>query len=297
MRIGSPPTVLIREQVQLAACTSFRVGGPAQWYAEPVSIADLSHCLLWASEQGLPLTFLGAGSNLLVSDRGVLGMVINTRKLRGCQVINEGLLWGAAGEPVVRLARLAAERGWSGLEWAIGIPGTVGGAVAMNAGAHGMCTAEVLSEIHILDQDHRPQVLCPSDLEFRYRSSLLHRRPWVVTGAYFWLKTGFDPAQILAQTEKNWEQRRLSQPYDLPSCGSVFRNPPQHSAGWLIEQTGLKGHRIGGAQVAQRHANFILNYDHARAEDIHRLIRFVQQQVWERWSLWLEPEVRLLGEF
>lgn len=297
MVIYSPPAVLLREQVKLAPLTSLRVGGPAQWYGEPLSTPDLQACLGWARQRDLPVTVLGAGSNLLISDRGLPGVVISTRKLRGIQILEDGVIWGAAGEPLVRLARLAAEQGWSGLEWGIGIPGTVGGAVAMNAGAQGMETGAVISQVDILDHDQTLQVLQPADLEFRYRSSLVQQRPWVVTGAYFRLRTGFDPAQILAQTEQNWQQRRSSQPYDLPSCGSVFRNPQGYAAGWLIEQTGLKGYRIGGAEVAHRHANFILNADHATAQDIHQLIHFIQDQVWQRWSLWLEPEVRILGMF
>ncbi len=297
MVIYSPPAVSLREQVILAPLTSLRVGGPAQWYCEPLSTPDLVSCLSWARARHLPITLLGAGSNLLISDQGLPGLVVSTRKLRGIQVLSEGVIWGAAGEPLVRLARLAAEQGWSGMEWAIGIPGTVGGAVAMNAGAQGLTTAEVLSQICILDEDWTPRVMQPADLKFRYRSSLIHERPWVVTGAYFQLQTGFDPQQISTQTEQNWQRRRSSQPYDLPSCGSVFRNPPGYAAGWLIEQTGLKGYRIGGAQVAHRHANFILNADHATAADVYQLIHLVQNQVQQRWSLQLEPEVRILGAF
>jgi UDP-N-acetylmuramate dehydrogenase len=287
----------IRSDVVLAPYTTFRVGGRAEWYCEPQSIAELQRDLQWAKESSLPVTVLGAGSNLLISDSGLSGLVINTRKLRGIQSMGQGQLWAAAGEPLVKLARLAAEQGWSGLEWAIGIPGTVGGGVVMNAGAHGLSMANTLVEVTVLDTTWQPRTLTLAELEFNYRFSILQSRSWIVIGALFQLQPGFDPSVILAQTEHNWQSRRSSQPYDFPSCGSVFRNPQFYAAGWLIEKTGLKGHQIGGAQVAQRHANFILNRGHASATDIHALIRFVQQEVLDHWSLLLEPEVRILGDF
>lgn len=148
-----------------------------------------------------------------------------------------------------------------------------------------------------LDEAYQCQCLQPMDLQFGYRQSILQQRNWLVTGACFQLEPGHDPNVIWEQTEQKWLSRQRSQPYHLPSCGSVFRNPPSHAAGWLIEQVGLKGHRIGGAQVAQRHANFILNADHATAGDIHSLIQLVQDKVLHQWSLKLEPEVRILGDF
>lgn len=287
----------IRSDVVLAPYTTFRVGGRAEWYCEPQSIEELQRDLQWAKETSLSVTFLGAGSNLLISDSGLSGLVINTRKLRGIQCLGNGRLWAAAGEPLVKLARLAAEQGWSGLEWAIGIPGTVGGGVVMNAGAHGLSMAHSLVEVTVLDTTWQPRTLTLAELQFNYRFSILQNRSWIVIGALFQLQPGFDRNVILAQTESNWQSRRSSQPYDFPSCGSVFRNTQSYAAGWLIEQTGLKGHQIGGAQVAQRHANFILNRGHASATDIHALIRFVQQEVLDHWSLLLEPEVRILGDF
>lgn len=283
--------------IPLAPLTTFRVGGMAQWFAEPHSVQDLERILAWCRRQGEPVTVLGAGSNLLISDSGIPGMVLSTRKLRGLQTLGEGRLWAAAGEPLVRLARAAADQGWSGMEWAIGIPGTVGGALAMNAGAHGRSTADVLVEATLLDGALDHQTLSREGFQFSYRFSQVQCQPWIVTGAVFQLQPGFDPQAIRGKTEANWEQRRRSQPYDLPSCGSVFRNPEAYPAGWLIEQTGLKGYRIGDAQVAHRHANFILNCGHAQATDIYRLIRLIQEEVFQRWSVLLEPEVRVLGEF
>jgi UDP-N-acetylmuramate dehydrogenase len=246
----------------------------------------------------LPLTLLGAGSNLLVSDRGLLGLVICTRHLRQTQFDPEtGRVTAGAGEPIARLAWQAAERGWQGLEWAVGIPGTVGGAVVMNAGAHKSCTADILVSAQTLSPNGRIEQLTPQDLGFSYRTSILQGSTRLVTQATFQLKPGADPKQVLGETSGHLEQRRHSQPYHLPSCGSVFRNPESHPAAWLIEQIGLKGYKIGGAQVAERHANFILNCGGAKASDIFQIIRHVQQQVEYHWSLRLEPEVRILGEF
>lgn len=289
---------LVKPQVSLASLTSFRVGGPAEWYVAPRRLEDLQASVEWARSEGLPITLLGAGSNLLISDRGLSGLVICTRHFRHTY-FNErtGQITAGAGEPLVRLAWQAAERGWEGLEWAVGIPGTVGGAVVMNAGAQGGCTADVLSNAQILLPNGTTELLTVNDIHYRYRTSSLQGDRRLVTQATFQLKPGADPERVMAKTTEHLKQRQTTQPYHLPSCGSVFRNPGPQTAGWLIEQTGLKGHRIGGAQVAQRHANFILNCGGATAHDIFHLIRHVQQQVERHWSLRLEPEVKILGDF
>ncbi|WP_017718120.1 UDP-N-acetylmuramate dehydrogenase [Kamptonema formosum] len=288
----------IKYGVPLATLTSYRVGGPAEWYLAPRRLEDLQAGFYWGLSEGLPVTVLGAGSNLLVSDRGLPGLTICTRYLRHTHFDAEtGTVTVAAGEPLVRLAWQAAERGWQGLEWAVGIPGTVGGAVVMNAGAHHSCAADILVNTHVLNPDGRVEILTPPDLGYRYRTSVLQGGNRLVTQATFQLRPGADPAKVMAETEHHLKQRQNSQPYHLPSCGSVFRNPTPHKAGWLIEHTGLKGYQIGGAQVAQRHANFIVNCGGAKASDIFQLIRYVQEQVEKQWSLLLEPEVKIIGEF
>jgi UDP-N-acetylmuramate dehydrogenase len=297
---------LIKPQMSLATLTSFRVGGPAELYVAPRHSEELQASFDWAIARGLPMTLLGAGSNLLVSDRGLPGLVICTRHLRHTQFDSEtGQVTVGAGEPIARLAWQAAERGWRGLEWAVGIPGTVGGAVVMNAGAHSFCMADFLVNTQVLTGSGNVEILTPAQLDCGYRTSALQQRIGesspqavrLVTQATLQLKPGGDPKQVMANTTAHLDQRRTTQPYHLPSCGSVFRNPNDYKAGWLIEQTGLKGHQIGGAQIAQRHANFILNCGGATASDIFQLIQYVQQQVEQSWSLWLEPEVKMLGEF
>jgi UDP-N-acetylmuramate dehydrogenase len=296
---------VIKPQVSLATMTSFKVGGLAELFVAPRYLEDLQSSLDWASQRGLPITLLGAGSNLLISDQGLPGLVICTRHLRQTDFDEAtGQVVVAAGEPIARLAWRVAERGWRGLEWAVGIPGTVGGAVVMNAGAHHACMADVLVDTEILSVDGSREVLTPEQLKFGYRTSALQLHyPLsaqvlrLVAQTTLQLQPGSDPEQVIADTTQHMTQRRTTQPYHLPSCGSVFRNPDPYKAGWLIEQAGLKGYQIGGAQIAQRHANFILNCGGATASDIFQLIRHIQQQVEQTWSLWLEPEVKMLGEF
>lgn len=289
---------VIKSNVSLAPLTSYRVGGLAELYSAPRSLPELQTCYRWAIEQSLPVTVIGAGSNLLISDRGLPGLILCTRHLRHSQFDpNQAQITAAAGEPIVRLAWQAAERGWSGLEWAIGIPGTVGGVVVMNAGAHQGCMADVLAEVDVLNSQGAIETLYLPDLQYRYRSSVLQGSDRLVVQATLQLRPGYDPTALLATTRTYLEQRHTSQPYHLPSCGSVFRNPEPYKAGWLIEQTGLKGYQIGGAQVSDRHANFIVNSGGATADDIFQLIHAVQQQVEQRWSICLEPEVKMLGHF
>jgi UDP-N-acetylmuramate dehydrogenase len=294
----SDTNCLIKPHVTLAPLTSLRVGGVAEWYVAPRTVSDLKASVAWAKRLELPITLLGAGSNLLISDRGLLGLVICTRHLRSSHFDSTtAQVTAAAGEPIVRLAWQAAERGWSGLEWAVGIPGTVGGAVVMNAGAHASCTADVLLNTLVLMPTGEQQVLSQSELGYGYRTSVLQNDPRFVLEATFQLTPGFDPAQVTAVTKAHLERRHSTQPYHLPSCGSVFRNPDPQKAGWLIEQMGLKGYQIGGAQVSEMHANFIVNLGGATANDIFQLIRFVQAQVRDRWAIDLEPEVKMLGVF
>ncbi len=289
---------VIKSQVSLAAYTSYRVGGPAQFCVVPREIEALQASVKYAKTHGLPVTVMGAGSNLLVSDSGLSGLVIVTRHLRHSQFDSQtGLLTVAAGEPIPGLAWDIAERGWQGFEWAVGIPGTVGGAVVMNAGAHNSCMADFLVSVQVLSSDGTLETLNREQLGYSYRTSRLQGSDRIVTQATLQLQPGADPAQVIATTKEHKQHRLSTQPYHLPSCGSVFRNPKPYAAGWLIEQTGLKGYQIGKAQVAQRHANFIVNSGGASACDIFNLIRHIQEQVQDRWSIWLEPEVKMIGEF
>jgi UDP-N-acetylmuramate dehydrogenase len=258
----------------------------------------LREVFAWWQGQNLPLTLLGAGSNLLISDRGLPGLVLNSRRLRSSSFDPETVtITASAGEPLPKLAWRAAKRGWRGLEWAVGIPGTVGGAVVMNAGAHTSCVADKLVQALVLNPNGELETLSKEDLNYSYRTSSLQGDKRLVIAATFQLEATDNREEMMAITTHNLHHRKNTQPYDRPSCGSVFRNPKPQFAGALIEEMGLKGYQIGGAQVSQLHANFILNIGSAKASDILRLIRHVQEQVFDRWSLWLEPEVQILGEF
>jgi UDP-N-acetylmuramate dehydrogenase len=288
----------VRPQFSLADLTSYRVGGKAQWYVAPRNWEELQAAFEWFGDRDLPLMHLGAGSNLLISDRGIPGLVLCTRYLRRVNFdLERATLTASAGEPIARIAWGAAKRGWRGLEWAVGIPGTVGGAIVMNAGAHNRCAAESLLSATVLSPDGSLEVLTAKDLNYSYRTSSLQGDKRLVVEATFQLQPGFSRSEVMEDTNCNLKQRKSSQPYDRPSCGSVFRNPKRQAAGWLIEQLGLKGYRIGNAEVSMRHANFILNCGNAKADDIFRLIRHVQAQVEASWSVLLEPEVKILGDF
>ncbi len=288
----------IKPYVSLSGHTSYRVGGPAEWYVAPRNITGLEASIKYARESELPVTVLGAGSNLLVSDRGLPGLVISTRHLRSSSFdASTGQVTVAAGESIPGLAWAAAELGWQGLEWAVGIPGTVGGAVVMNAGAHNACIAEMFVSAEVLLPDGTLKTLTGEDLGYSYRTSKLQGSQCIVTQSTLQLQPGADPAVVTATTKHHKEHRLNTQPYDKPSCGSVFRNPTPYKAGWLIEQAGLKGYQIGKAQVAPRHANFIINCGGASAGDIFNLIRYIQHSVQEHWSILLEPEVKMIGEF
>lgn len=289
---------LIRPSVSLANYTSYRVGGNAELYVEPKSYGEIQAVFEWLDSRQLPLTFLGAGSNLLVSDQGISGLVLNTRYLRHYQMDKEEtLVKVGAGYSLPKLAWQLAKQGWQGLEWAVGIPGTVGGAVVMNAGAHKGCMADVLISAKVAYPDGTLAELSAQELNYSYRTSALQGQQILVLEATLRLNSGLTKEKMMQLNTQNFKMRKSTQPYDKPSCGSVFRNPQPKAAGWLIEQIGLKGYQIGDAQVAHRHANFILNCGNASAYDIFSLIRHVQEKVESHWGIALHPEVKFLGQF
>jgi UDP-N-acetylmuramate dehydrogenase len=288
----------LQQQVSLRDYTTWKVGGPAAWLAEPADQQQLQALLSWSLEHKLPLRCIGAGSNLLVADGGLGGLTVCLRRLQGSRLDTAaGVVEALAGEPIPTLARKAARAGLAGLEWAVGIPGTVGGAVVMNAGAQGGCIADCLESVQLLDPADPGAVveLRASELDYAYRHSRLQQEPLLVLSVRFRLEPGHDPSTVSARTSANLHSRTSTQPYQQPSCGSVFRNPEPDKAGRLIEELGLKGLRIGGAEVSPMHANFIVNSGDATASDIDALIRAVQHQVAEQRGIALHPEVKRLG--
>ena len=291
------PPLEPRCQIPLSEFTTWRVGGPAEWLAEPTTIEQVTGWLNWANEEGLPCRVIGAGSNLLIHDEGLAGLTICLRRLQGVELDpNTGVVKALAGEPIPSLARRVAQSGLQGLAWAVGIPGTVGGAAVMNAGAQGGSTEEWLDSVEVVSlRGGEPFELSREQLEFDYRHSRLQHEPLLVLSARFQLEPGHDPQQLRRITSGNLSKRTSTQPYTQPSCGSVFRNPEPLKAGRLIEELGLKGTRIGGAEVSTVHANFIVNSGDATADDIDRLIKLVQDRVRSHHDLSLHPEVKRLG--
>lgn len=275
--------------------TTWRIGGPADLMVVPAGISDIKVCTELAHNEGIPVTVIGNGSNLLVSDNGIRGIVLKISHGFNKLQITDTSLKAQAGALVPLASKLAAEEGLTGLEFAAGIPASVGGALCMNAGAHGKCMSDVVREVTVLGLDGQILSLCNSEIGFEYRKSSLKDKGLIVLGAEFDLARG-EPGQIKAACQENLAKRRKSQPLEFPNAGSVFANPPGQWAGWLIEQVGGKGMRIGGAMVSEKHANFIVNTGEATASDVLSLIDRIKQLVLGKFNIELTLEVRVLGE-
>lgn len=281
----------------LAPLTSFRVGGNAAVLVEPVSEADLERTAEIVALTGMEVLMLGKGSNLLVSDAGFPGVVV--RMAKGFEQIvglGESSVEAGAGTSLPQLANWAARRGLAGMEFAVAIPATVGGAVAMNAGAHGRDLSDVLESVRVCSLSEGRICEIPArSLQMGYRSALLGEGN-LVCAARFALTRG-DRAEILDKMQKYRAHRADTQPSKAPNAGSTFKNPPGSSAGKLIDAAGLKGSKVGGAQVSVKHGNFVLAGPGASAQDVFDLIAKVQAAVLESTGITLLPEVRIIGEF
>lgn len=290
----------IRRAEPMGRHTTFRVGGPADYYVEPADIRELAAVLEVCRREKVPFWILGNGSNLLVGDQGYRGVMVATGKGLGVAVVEPGpapaALRCGAGVQLGAAARLALNHSLTGLEFAAGIPGTVGGAVVMNAGAYGSEVCQVLAAVTVLTREGEVLRLPASELELGYRTSCILRRGYVVLEAEFALEPG-DPDQIRARMEELSRRRREKQPLEFPSAGSTFKRPAGHFAGKLIEEAGLRGFSIGGAQVSEKHCGFVINRGGATAADILNLCREVQRRVLESSGVELELEVKTLGQF
>lgn len=290
--IASEDQILPHEPMR--AHTTMRVGGPADALFLPESAQQLAQALAWARELGVCALLIGNGSNLIVRDGGVRALVISLGE-RFSRIRVEGEVISAqAGASLSRVASAAQEAGLSGLEFAAGIPGTLGGGVAMNAGAYGGQLSDVLVDAQVLSEGEEVS-LAREELCLGYRTSLPLTRKLPVVGARFRL-TRDAPEAIAERMKRLAAQRREKQPLSLPSAGSVFKRPEGHFAGALIEAAGLKGLTVGGAQVSPKHAGFIVNLGSATARDVLELIDSVQRRVWEHAHVRLETEVRIVGE-
>lgn len=285
----------LRKDEPLSRHTSFRVGGPALT-AFPKSAEELRRLLQCAHTLGLVTRILGAGTNVLAPDEGVGGLVICLKDaLCGLRSPEDGVIEVFAGESMAKAAVFARDLGLAGLEFAHGIPGTVGGGVYMNAGAYGGEMRQVVQSVTVLTMQGEAQTYTGEQSAFGYRTSIYQQLDCVVVSARLRLQKG-DRAAITAQMRALMEKRRASQPLELPSAGSTFKRPEGHYAGQLIEQAGLKGQGFGGAMVSEKHAGFVVNTGGASAADILQTIRFVQARVKETSGVALEPEVRIWQE-
>ncbi|MCQ2539498.1 MAG: UDP-N-acetylmuramate dehydrogenase [Acetatifactor sp.] len=275
--------------------TSFRIGGPCDALVRPENEAQLAEVIAYLHRENIPCFLLGNGSNLLVSDKGFEGVIVQVAgnmsqvTVDGCKVIAQ------AGASMHKAAKVAYENGLTGLEFASGIPGTVGGGAVMNAGAYDGEFKDVVCQVEVLTPEGEKLILDNAGMQFGYRDSILKKLPYIVTSVTFECKPG-DPAAILAKMEDFAERRRSKQPLEFPSAGSTFKRPEGAFAGKLIMDAGLRGFAVGGAQVSEKHCGFVINTGGATAVDVHQLIEHVQKCVKEQFSVDLEPEVLFLGE-
>lgn len=285
----------VKKDEPLVNHTTIKIGGPADLFIEPSSVENLKQAMGLIEKYSLNWRAIGRGSNLLVSDKGIEGAVIklgsgiDELKINGTEITVGG------GHSLVSLATLICKKGLSGLEFASGIPGSVGGAVYMNAGAHGSDISKILTRAHILFEDGTMEWLSNEEMKFSYRTSVLQKiRPGIVVEATFQLVEG-DKAAIVSQMIKNKDYRKETQPWNFPCAGSIFRNPLPNYAGKLIEVAGLKGYSIGGAKISEMHGNFIVNAGNATASDVLALIQHVKDIIYSLYEVKMETEVEIIG--
>lgn len=274
--------------------TSWRIGGPAEFFIEPRDIEETQKCIMLANSLNLPLTVIGNGTNLLVRDSGLPGLTMKIgRGLKKIRVLEQVII-AEAGAALPAVANTARECGLGGFAWSAGIPGTIGGAVIMNAGANGGEISELIKSVKVINSKGQILELGKEQLGFAYRTSALQGSDLVVVEAAFQCRHA-DREVIQKQMQAFLEKRAAAQPLGYPNAGSVFKNPPGDSAGRLIEMAGLKGMRVGNAEVSTKHANWIVNLGGATADDVLTLIDMIREKVKEKFNVALQLEVRVLG--
>ncbi|WP_342715538.1 UDP-N-acetylmuramate dehydrogenase [Bacillus paramycoides] len=279
----------------LARYTTMKIGGPADILIVPKHVAGIEKTLQLVKKYKTKWNVIGRGSNLLVSDLGIEGVVIRLGEGLDHLEVEKHRVRVGGGYPLIKLSTLLSRQGLAGLEFASGIPGSVGGAVYMNAGAHKSDISNILSKALILFEDGTIDWLTHEEMEFSYRTSVLQRkRPGIVLEAEFQLQIG-EREGIVSVMQKNKDYRRETQPWNHPCAGSVFRNPIPYFAGDLIEKAGLRGYQIGGAQISEMHGNFIINTGGASAQDVLSLIALVKQTIKDKFSVEMHTEVEIIG--
>ncbi|MCK4258258.1 MAG: UDP-N-acetylmuramate dehydrogenase [Halanaerobiales bacterium] len=289
------PDCQVTENALLAEYTTFKIGGPADILVQPLTIEGLQQILMVIADKDVPYFILGKGSNILVGDLGIRGVIIrmnslNLIKIDGTRVIAQ------SGVTLAKLASAALNASLTELEFASGIPGTLGGAVVMNAGAYGGEMKDVVTKVIAFTPKGEKKMLSKEEMKFSYRHSILQENNWIVAEVEMELKKR-DPSEIRKIMNDLNNRRKEKQPLEYPSAGSTFKRPLGYYAGTLIEQAGLKGYSVGEAQVSEKHAGFVINKGNASASDVLRLIRHIQNQIRLMEGVEMDPEVRLVGEF
>lgn len=288
------PELAVKFDEPLSNYTYTKVGGPADFLAFPTDKYQLQTLVKLANETQTPFLVLGNASNLIVRNGGIRGFVILLEKMNTIRA-NGYVIEAQAGASLIDTTQVALDNSLTGFEFACGIPGSVGGAVFMNAGAYGGEIATVLSSVQVMDQSGDIFVISAEDMQFGYRKSILQSKHYIALSAKFSLSSG-DYEVIKAEMARLTHLRELKQPLEFPSCGSVFKRPVGYFAGQLIQDAGLQGYQIGGVQVSKKHAGFMVNVDNGTAKDYEALIAYVIAQVKASSGVTLEPEVRILGE-
>lgn len=284
---------IVLEQEPMSRHTSFKIGGPADIFVQPASAEEMAQTLRLACEEQVPFFVMGNGSNLLVSDEGFRGMILHTGGLKEISV-EKDIIYAEAGATLRRVAKEAWEHGLTGLEFAAGIPGSLGGAVCMNAGAYGGEMKDVLLDVQVMTREGEIVFLSAKDLDLSYRHSVLQEKEYIVLSVRLHLTRG-DKEQIKDRMDELAQARKEKQPLEYPSAGSTFKRPEGYFAGKLIQDAGLKGYTVGGAQVSEKHSGFVINRGNATAEEVLFLIRQVQKRIKQQFGVAMDTEVRMLG--
>jgi len=289
--------IKVKNNIKLLNYTTIKIGGYTEFFAEPKTIFELIEYLKWVKFNNLKYRIIGAGSNLLIKNTFHEGLTICTRKLKRIKINKlSGFVEAECGVMLPVMANLLAQNGCEGGEWLIGVPGTIGGAVFMNAGSGKLWISKYLTSIQVLDINNLSiYKLDKESLIFKYRFSSFQTNKFVILAADFMFRPSKNIKKIIHDTKQNLKNKTISQPYHLPSFGSVFKNPKNNYAGKLIEEVGLKGFSIGGAQVSTMHSNFIVNNGEATSDEIYQLITVIQQKVLQKKGIFLHPEVRMIG--
>ena len=288
---------IISENCNLSTYTTIKVGGVAEYFAEPRSIEEFSYLMEWSNLNNQRCQIIGAGSNLLINNIFIKGLVICTKKMKSLIIDSySGVVEAEAGVMLPTLSNSLAKNGLQGGEWAVGIPGTLGGAIYMNAGTGNLSLAKNLISVKVINnKTHEKLEIEKKDINFEYRFSSFQNNHLAIISAKLHFEPNGKIEKLIQTTKNNLRSKTEKQPYHLPSFGSVFKNPENSYAAKLIDDMGLKGYKIGDAEISKMHSNFIINNSSASAKDIYDLITVIQQKVLQNKGIYLQPEVRMIG--